>query len=95
VPINYRRRLRPPAAYSMGLIHKWSRLAAHAPVLANAVMGAPALSPLLKWIGGIAPARPAGRANVLDYAVVDAICDDDFGKAAHGEASDGGRSGAV
>ncbi|WP_250637235.1 FAD-binding and (Fe-S)-binding domain-containing protein [Bradyrhizobium icense] len=34
----YAGRLRPRAAYSMGLIHHWARLAAYAPALANAAM---------------------------------------------------------
>lgn len=58
---HYRGRLRPRAAYSMGLIHRWSRLAAHAPALVNAAMHAPGLSPLLKWIGGIAQERQIPR----------------------------------
>ncbi len=58
---HYRWRLRPRAAYSMGLIHRWSRLAASAPAAANAVMHAPGLSSLVKWIGGIAQQRQIPR----------------------------------
>jgi FAD/FMN-containing dehydrogenase/Fe-S oxidoreductase len=50
-------RLRPMSAYTMGLIHRWSRLAAYAPWLANAAMQAPVLRHVLKCLGGIAPAR--------------------------------------
>jgi Fe-S oxidoreductase len=58
---HYAGRLRPRTAYSMGLIHRWAGLAAHAPRLVNAAMQAPALSYLAKWIGGIAPKRKIPR----------------------------------
>ena len=51
----YARRLRPIAAYTMGWIHIWSRLAAHAPRLANALMS------LSKPFIGIAPQRRMPR----------------------------------
>lgn len=54
---HYKGRLRPRAAYSMGLIHEWSRLASHAPWLVNAALQAPGLSAAAKWLGGIAPER--------------------------------------
>jgi Fe-S oxidoreductase len=54
-------RLRPRAAYSMGLIHRWAQLAAHAPGAVNALMQAPGVSGLAKWIGGIAPQRTIPR----------------------------------
>ena len=54
---HYKRRLRPPAAYSMGLIMLHARLAAVAPGLANAAAGAPVLGALLKRAGGISPRR--------------------------------------
>jgi Fe-S oxidoreductase len=54
---HYKGRLRPRAAYSMGLIADWSRIAGHVPRLANAVTHAPGLSALAKWAGGIAPQR--------------------------------------
>jgi len=47
----YRWRLRPISAYSMGWIHRWSRLAARAPRLANLLMR------LSKPMLGIAPQR--------------------------------------
>lgn len=49
--------LRPPHAYSMGLIYWWARMASWAPDVANAVTHAPGLSSLTKAIGGIAPER--------------------------------------
>jgi Fe-S oxidoreductase len=54
---HYARRLRPRAAYSMGLIHWWATLAAHAPRLANVAAHAPVLNGIAKAIGGIAPQR--------------------------------------
>ncbi len=58
---HYKGRLRPRAAYSMGLIHEWSRLASSAPWLANAVLQWPGLSAAAKWAGGIAPQRRIPR----------------------------------
>ncbi|MFL5871284.1 MAG: FAD-binding and (Fe-S)-binding domain-containing protein, partial [Solirubrobacterales bacterium] len=55
----YRRRLRPPQAYSMGLIMFWARLAALAPGLANAIAEAPGLGKGLKAAAGISPRRAA------------------------------------
>jgi len=54
---HYKRRLRPPQAYSMGLIMLHARLAALVPGLANAVAAAPGLSALVKRLGGISPKR--------------------------------------
>jgi FAD/FMN-containing dehydrogenase/Fe-S oxidoreductase len=54
---HYRRRLRPPSAYSMGLIMFHARLAALAPGLTNALTCAPGLGGLLKRLGGISPKR--------------------------------------
>lgn len=54
---HYHGRLRPRAAYSMGLIHEWSRIAGRAPWLVNALLQAPGLAPIAKWAGGIAPQR--------------------------------------
>jgi FAD/FMN-containing dehydrogenase/Fe-S oxidoreductase len=56
---HYKGRLRPRAAYSMGLIHWWARAASHAPRLANMATHAPVVSNLLKRMGGIAPQREA------------------------------------
>jgi Fe-S oxidoreductase len=53
----YQGRLRPRAAYSMGLIFRWARLAALAPALVNLTTRAPGLSGVAKWLGGIAPQR--------------------------------------
>ena len=58
---HYKGRLRPRAAYAMGLINEWSRLASLAPSLANAMLQTPALSALAKRIGGVAPQRRMPR----------------------------------
>jgi FAD/FMN-containing dehydrogenase/Fe-S oxidoreductase len=50
---HYRARFRPRAAYSMGLIHRWSRVAAWAPGLANMAVSTAAA----KWMSGIAAER--------------------------------------
>lgn len=57
----YAGRLRPRAAYSMGLIHRWSRAAGAVPWLANAFTQTPGLSAAVKWAGGIAQARRIPR----------------------------------
>ncbi|HET9766664.1 MAG TPA: FAD-linked oxidase C-terminal domain-containing protein, partial [Thermoanaerobaculia bacterium] len=53
----YRRRLRPRAAYAMGLIPWWARIASKAPRLVNALMAAPGISRVLKAAAGIASER--------------------------------------
>lgn len=53
----YRWRLRPRAAYAMGLIWWWSRMASALPGLANLLLR----SPLVKKIGGIATQRQMPR----------------------------------
>jgi FAD/FMN-containing dehydrogenase/Fe-S oxidoreductase len=58
---HYAGRLRPRAAYTMGLIHWWSKLAARAPRLVNAAAHAPVLSALAKALGGIAAERTIPR----------------------------------
>src|SRR4029078_2701267 len=51
----YRRRLLPRAAYAMGLIPWWARIASKAPRVVNALMAAPGISSLLKAAAGPAP----------------------------------------
>ena len=53
----YARRLRPRSAYAMGLIHRWARLAALAPALANTLTRAPGLRRLAKAAAGVAQQR--------------------------------------
>jgi FAD/FMN-containing dehydrogenase/Fe-S oxidoreductase len=53
----YEGRVRPRAAYSMGLIHVWARLASYFPHFASFITQTPGLSALAKWVGGIAQQR--------------------------------------
>jgi FAD/FMN-containing dehydrogenase/Fe-S oxidoreductase len=57
----YEGRLRPAAAYSMGLIDRWARLGTVAPGLANAVAHGRITGPLIKRLGGVAPQRDVPR----------------------------------
>src|SRR5690242_6222443 len=57
----YRRRLRPPAHYSLGWLPRWARLASRAPGLANTALHAPGLAGLAKRLGGIDARRPLPR----------------------------------
>ena len=57
----YAGRLRPMPAYAMGLIHRWARLAAPMPQVANALAHAPLLGPMLKRLAGLAPQREIPR----------------------------------
>src|SRR5699024_1928827 len=57
----YAGRLRPRAAYSMGLIYWWAGLAAKAPRLVNAVAHAPLLGGIAKRVAGVDPARRLPR----------------------------------
>src|SRR5512140_2918512 len=57
----YQGRLRPRAAYSMGLIMRWARLASLAPGLVNLLGRTPGVSRALKAVAGIAPGRALPR----------------------------------
>src|SRR5262249_30255762 len=63
----YARRLRPRAAYSMGLIYWWARLASLAPTLANRLTHASLIGTLVKALGGIAPERELPRFAPLTF----------------------------
>lgn len=54
---HYAGRLRPRAAYSMGLIFVWARLAALAPAWVNSLLAVPAVASLAKRLGGISQER--------------------------------------
>ncbi|HEX3326343.1 MAG TPA: FAD-linked oxidase C-terminal domain-containing protein [Actinomycetota bacterium] len=54
---HYKRRLRPRAAYAMGLMQYWARIGGRMPRLANFVSHSAVLSPALKRIGGVAAER--------------------------------------
>ena len=58
---HYAGRLRPRAAYSMGLIFWWARVASVAPGWVNAAMRAPGLGGALRWLAGFAPQRDPPR----------------------------------
>jgi Fe-S oxidoreductase len=58
---HYARKLRPRAAYAMGQIQLWARLASRAPWLANLGTRTPGIGNLAKWIGGIAQKRAVPR----------------------------------
>lgn len=53
----YEGRLRSRSAYAFGLIHRWARVAAIAPGVANFFTQAPVIRSLSKWIMGVAPKR--------------------------------------
>ncbi|MGH7087315.1 MAG: FAD-binding and (Fe-S)-binding domain-containing protein, partial [Stellaceae bacterium] len=54
----YAGRLRPAAAYTMGLVMWWAPLAMAEPGLANLLLTAPGLGPALRRLAGFAPGRP-------------------------------------
>jgi FAD/FMN-containing dehydrogenase/Fe-S oxidoreductase len=53
----YARRLRPRSAYALGLFHRWARLAAHAPRVANFLVQTPPLAAAAKKAAGLAEQR--------------------------------------
>jgi FAD/FMN-containing dehydrogenase/Fe-S oxidoreductase len=53
----YKRRLRPRAAYAMGLIYWWARAASLMPRAVNYLTHRRPFSDIAKWLGGIAPQR--------------------------------------
>src|SRR5207248_2353344 len=57
----YAGRLRPRASYSMGLIHRWSRIAGEVPWLAYFFTQTLGLAAAAKWIGGISQQRSIPR----------------------------------
>lgn len=57
----YKGKLRPVTAYTFGWIHRWASIASAIPGIANFVTQSKILSPVFKWIGGIAPQRKVPR----------------------------------
>jgi FAD/FMN-containing dehydrogenase/Fe-S oxidoreductase len=53
----YKRRLRPLAAYTMGLIMFWARIAKHFPRLANLLTQTPGVRRVVQLAGGLTPNR--------------------------------------
>jgi FAD/FMN-containing dehydrogenase/Fe-S oxidoreductase len=54
----YRGRLRPRSHYALGWLPRWTRMAAAAPGLANAVVRMPLVAGLVRFLGGIDQRRP-------------------------------------
>jgi len=66
----YAGRLRPRAAYSMGMIYWWSRAASRMPGLVNFMTQTPGISALVKWAGGLSQQRhmpPYARETFRDW----------------------------
>lgn len=57
----YAGRLRPAAAYSMGLVFAWARLASFAPGLTNALLASPGLGTALRGLAGFSSERKAPK----------------------------------
>lgn len=57
----YAGRLRPAAAYSMGLLHRWARLGGAAPGVANFVTQTPGLASAARAVAGISQRRRLPR----------------------------------
>ncbi len=57
----YKGRLRPPAAYSMGLLFRWAPVAAAMPGLVNSVLATPGLGDGLKALAGFTTERATPR----------------------------------
>jgi Fe-S oxidoreductase len=53
----YKGKLRPRAAYAMGLIFRWARIASLMPRATNFFTQTRPFSDVMKWLGGIAPER--------------------------------------
>src|SRR5205085_806771 len=58
---HYAGRVRPRAAYALGLIYWWARMSSKMPAVANLALSAPVISTAMKRLGGIDPRRPAPR----------------------------------
>jgi Fe-S oxidoreductase len=63
----YEGRLRPRAAYALGLIQRWSRVASLAPEAVNRLTSAPVASRLLKAAAGVAPEREVPKLAAETY----------------------------
>src|SRR5690606_14314941 len=54
-------RLRPRSAYSLGWIHRWARLGARVPRIANLLLQTPGSRALAKWLAGVSQQRDIPR----------------------------------
>jgi FAD/FMN-containing dehydrogenase/ferredoxin len=64
----YEGRLRPRAAYVMGLIHRWARVARLAPGLVNLMAHAPGVQRLAKWVAECRSNRSVAAARFTTRA---------------------------
>ncbi|GAC1327777.1 MAG: FAD-binding and (Fe-S)-binding domain-containing protein [Mycobacteriales bacterium] len=55
---SYRRRVRPPSHYSLGMLPRWARWSSGLPGVANAALSVRPLAALAKRVGGIDARRP-------------------------------------
>jgi FAD/FMN-containing dehydrogenase/Fe-S oxidoreductase len=85
----YKRRLRPQAAYAMGLIPWWARIASKAPRVVNALMAAPGISALLKGAAGITRQREVPRFATKTFRARMAKLEKHRGRANGSTAGDG------
>ena len=65
---HFKGRMRPLPAYTMGLIHRWARIANHAPWLANFATQTPGLSAIAKGVAGIAQPRRIPRFSRQNFS---------------------------
>jgi FAD/FMN-containing dehydrogenase/Fe-S oxidoreductase len=65
---HYRRRLRPRAAYTMGLIHWWARAGSHVAPAANLMLSNPLSLRMLRSAAGISPERTLPRLAPVTFA---------------------------
>jgi FAD/FMN-containing dehydrogenase/Fe-S oxidoreductase len=63
----YEGRLRPMAAYSMGLIDRWARLGTLTPALANGISHGRVSGPVLKRLAGVATQREIPRFAPMSF----------------------------
>ena len=64
----YEQRQRPLEAYAFGLIDKWAALGSKTPRLANILMRAPGITPLVKRVLHLAPRREMPRLATQSFA---------------------------
>src|SRR5438132_7355666 len=53
----YAGRLRPRSAYAMGFVHRWARIASHAPWVANLLTQTPGLAHVARLLAGVSQRR--------------------------------------
>ncbi len=86
---HYKGRIRPRAAYAMGLIWWWMRVGSKAPGAANALAHTRPFSDIAKWAGGFAPQREIPHLATPDFRTWFA------GRERRGERRGDGRRGPV